>query len=100
ILHGIEMPLRELEDDADDLILHEAEPLGAAPPAAILQQQLLRLGPARRQRRLEALRHRLAQVVLAPGMGFDELFERGRDGVGVEQLAGWSWAAICRGEHG
>ena len=34
-------------EDADDLVLHEAQPLGAAPAVAILQQHGLR-GGARR----------------------------------------------------
>ncbi len=33
---------RELEQHADDLVLHEAQPLGAAPAVAVLEQQLLR----------------------------------------------------------
>ena len=47
-LRRIERLADELEQDADDLVLHLAQPLGAAPAVAVLEQQLfgLRRAPA------------------------------------------------------
>ena len=53
ILRGIEMLGRELEQQADDLVLHEAQPLGAAPPVPVLDQQALGGGASLDQRALE-----------------------------------------------
>ena len=40
------MLAREVEQQADDLVFQPAQPLGAAPAVAILEQQLLGLGAA------------------------------------------------------
>src|SRR6185503_19232130 len=37
ILRGIKMLADKIEKDADDLVLHEAEPLGAKPAVTLLQ---------------------------------------------------------------
>ena len=42
ILRGIEMLHRELEQQADDLVLHEAEPFGAPPAVPVLEQHRFR----------------------------------------------------------
>ena len=73
-------------EDADDFILNEAEPLGAAAAVAILQQHLLR-GRARRDHLgLEQLRQRLAKHVFAAGMLFSEGINRRGDPRGIETV--------------
>ena len=69
----------ELEQHADDLVHHEAQPLGAAPALAVLQQHLLGVGAAGGQHRLQPLRHRAAQLLLGAGMFVGELGELGRE---------------------
>ena len=76
----------ELEQHADDFIHHEAQPLGAAPALAILQQQLLGLLAAGRQHGLQPLRHRAPQLLLGAGMLVGELGELGHERALVEQL--------------
>jgi hypothetical protein len=88
VVGGIEMLARELVNDADDLILHEAQPLGAAPSLAVMQQQALGGGAPLRERDLEPLHHRRAQFGLAAGAGVGEAFEVGGDGAIVEQFHG------------
>ena len=80
ILRRIEMLDRELEQDADDLVFHPAQPLGAAAAVAILEQQLLGLGAAVVERGLQPLRQRRAQFALAAGMRLGEQFQVGGDG--------------------
>ena len=70
--------------DADDLVLHEAQPLRATPAMAILQQHGLRDGARRHQFGLEQLRHRRAERVLAAGMFFRERIDRSGDPRGIE----------------
>ena len=55
IFRRIEMRGDELEQHADDLVHHEAQPLGAAPALAVLQQQLLGLRCGRRPARPSAV---------------------------------------------
>jgi hypothetical protein len=78
---------REFEQDADDLVFHPAEALGAAPSVAVLEQQLLGLGTAVGQRNLELLRHQGAQVALVAGMSLGELLEIGGDRMRVDEVA-------------
>src|SRR5205085_8005930 len=78
----------ELEQHADDLVVHRAQPLGAMPAEAILEQQPLGGGAARDQRRLEALRDRVAQLPLVLAVELGKLFKLGRDGRRVEQFGG------------
>ena len=89
----IEMPRRGREQDADDLVLHEAQPLGAAPAVAILQQHGLRDGARRHQFGLEQLRHGRAERVLAAGMLFGERIDRGGDPRGIETFVRL-WAGL------
>ena len=63
---GIEVLARELEEQADDLVLHAAEPLGAAAAMAVLEQQWLGLGAAVGQRSLQPLRQRLRSSRSSP----------------------------------
>ncbi len=88
----------ELEQHADDLVLHEAQPLGAAPALAVLQQQLLGLRAARREHGLEPLRDRAAQLLLGAGVLVGELGELGHERALVEQfgvvVAGLSGVSI------
>ena len=73
-------------EDADDLVLHEAQPLRAAPAVAILQQHGLRGGARRDHLGLEQLRQRRAEHVLAAGMFFGERIDRGGDPRGIETV--------------
>ena len=68
ILRRIKMLAREVEQQADDLVFHPAQPLGAAPAVAILEQQLLGLGAAVGECCFQALRHRRTQLALAAGV--------------------------------
>ena len=77
----------EFEQDADDLILHDAEPLGAAASVPVLEQQFFRLGAALDQRGFQILRDGGAHVALAPAEFRGELFKIGRGLVGVEDSA-------------
>ena len=78
----------ELEQDADDLVLHPAQPFGAAPAVTVLQQQLLGAGARLRQRRFQALGDGGAQFALAPGMDLGERLEVGDDRRAVEEVDG------------
>ena len=85
-LRGIKRPPDEFEQDADDLILHLAQPLGAAPPVAVLEQKPLGLRARRCQRRFEALRRGRAQFALASGISLGELFQIGEDRRGIDEF--------------
>ena len=93
---AIEMPGRGRKQDADDLVLHEAQPLGAAPAVAVLQQHRLRGGARRDQLGLEQLRHRGAEHVLAAGMLFGQRVDRGGDPRGIETVVGARARDSCR----
>ena len=80
------MLARELVQEADDLVLHEAEPLGAAPAMPVLEQQLLGRGAPCDQRSLEALRDRARSSRSLPACALASLFEIGGDGARVEQF--------------
>ena len=84
-LRRIEVLDRELVEHADDLVLHPAQPRGAAPAMAVLEQQAFDFGPAGGERRLESLGDRGAQLALASGIGCRELREFAGDRVGIEQ---------------
>ena len=88
VLRRIEMLARELEQDADDLVFHPAQPLGAAAAVAVFQQQLLGLVAALVERCLQPLRDASAQFALAADMGLGEFFEIRDDGAGIDQVAG------------
>ena len=91
---AIEMPRRRGIEDADDLVLHEAQPLGAAPAVAILQQHGLRGGARRDHLGLQELRQRRAEHVLAAGMFFGERVDRRGDPRGIETIVRFR-AALC-----
>ena len=76
----------EFEQDADDLVLHDAEPLGAAASVPVLEQQFLGLGAALDQRGFQILRDGGAQFALAPAEFRGELFEIGGGLAGVENV--------------
>ena len=101
------MLARELEQQADDLILQPAQPLGAAPAVAILEQQQFGLGAPFVERGLQPLRQRGAQFALAAAVGLGELFQVGGDGAAIDQLArrpgrglGHGAAVAIEGERG
>ena len=83
------MPRRRLVEDADDFVLDEAQPLGAAPAVAIPQQLGLR-GLARGDEfRLQQLRHRGAEQVAVAVMTGGEGVDVGRDPRGIETFVGF-----------
>ena len=71
-------------EDADDFVLHEAEPFGAAAAVAVLQQHRLRGGARGNHFGLQQLRQRRAKHVLAPRMLFGEGIDRRGDPRGIE----------------
>ena len=56
-------------EHADDLVLHPAQPGGATPAMAVLEQQAFDFGSAGGERDLELLGDRGAQLALASGIG-------------------------------
>jgi hypothetical protein len=74
------------KQDADDLVLDEAQPFSAAPAVTIFQEDGLRGGPRFRHLGLQQLRQRGAENVLATGMFFGERIDRGGDPRGIETL--------------
>ena len=76
---------REIVEHADDVVLHGAEPLGALAAVPVLHQQRLGAGTALRERRLQPLRQRGAQLALASLIGIAQAREIGRDGIGVDE---------------
>ncbi len=83
-MRAIEMPRGGRVEDADDFVLHEAEPLRAAAAVAIPEQHGLR-GRARRDHLgLQELRQRRAKHVLAAGMFFGQRIDRRGDPRGIE----------------
>ncbi len=99
ILRGVEMLGRELEQHADDLVLHEAQPLGAAPSVPVPDEQALGGGAPLHERDLEASRNRQAQFALVAGVDLGQTFELGRDGDRIEDF-GFARGLIGRGQHG
>ena len=87
-LDRIKLAGGELEQDADDLVLHPAQSFGATPALTLLQQQLLGAGARLRQRRFQALGDGGAQFALAPGMDLGERLEVGDDRRAVEEVGG------------
>src|SRR5260370_25487536 len=55
----------ELEQQPDQLVLHEAQALRAQSPVALLAQHAFRRRPALRLHALDILRYRAAQLTLA-----------------------------------
>src|SRR5262249_53257152 len=82
---GIKMLGGEFVNEPDRLVLHEAEPLGAASPVTVVAQAALGHGAARAERGLEALGDGGAQLPLAPAMQVGEGGEVRLDGGGIEQ---------------
>ena len=85
----------ELEQDADDLVLHVAEPLRAAPAVTILEQKALDRIAAVDERGFEPLRHRIAQIALAAGMDDRQFFEVGDDRARIENLGKAARRRVC-----
>ena len=65
--------------------MHLAQPFGAAPAVAVLEQELFGVRARGRQRRLQTLRHRGAQFALASRIGLGERLELGGDRRAVDQ---------------
>ncbi len=90
----IEMARGCCEQDADDFVLDEAQPLGAAPPVTILQQHRLGCGARRDEFGLQQLCNRGAEHVLMPGMSGRQRVDRGGDPRRVETFVGLG-AGLC-----
>ena len=73
------MPRDELEQDADDVVLHLAKAFGAAPALAILEQQLFGVRAAGDQRGLQPLRDRAPQLLFGAGVILGDPAELGDD---------------------
>ena len=86
---AVEMSCGRRKQDADDLVLHEAEPLGAAAAVAIPQQHLLRSIARVDQFGLQELRHGRAEGVLAARVLFSQRVDRRRNPGGVENRVGF-----------
>jgi hypothetical protein len=76
------------KQDADDLVLCLAKPLGAAPSVAILEQEFFGTGPRVGERGLEAAGDRGPQFALAPGMGFRQRVEVGNNRRAIDEFPG------------
>ncbi len=87
ILRLIEMLAREFEQQADDFVFQPAQPLGAAPSVAVVEQQLLGFGAAFVERGLQPLRQRGTQFAPAAAMGLGQAFQVGGDRAEVDQFA-------------
>jgi hypothetical protein len=72
------------KQDANDFVLYETEPLGAAPAVTVLEQQGLSRGARGDQFGLEQVRHCRAEHVLAAGMQIGQRVDRAGDARGVE----------------
>ncbi|MGX1317974.1 hypothetical protein AB7M17_001427 [Bradyrhizobium sp. USDA 377] len=96
---AVEMTRRRRIEDADDLVLHVAEPLGAAAAVTVLQEDLLRRRACRDQLGLEQLRDRSAERVLAALMLFGKRIDRGGDPRGVEAIVHLRLLLSCDAVH-
>ena len=74
------------EQDADDFVLDETQPLGAAPAVAVLQQHLLSDGPRLDELGLQQLREMGAENILMPGVICGQRVDRGGDPRRIETL--------------
>ena len=88
VLRRIEMAADELVEDADDRVLHQAQPLGAAPALAVLQQQALGVVAPGGERALQRLGDGAAQRLLVAAMLLRERVELGHERALVEQFDG------------
>ena len=86
---AVEMARGGREQDADDFVLHVAQPLGAAPAVTVLQQHRLRGSARRDQLGLQVLRGGGPEDILAAGMLFGERVDRGGDPLTIETFVGF-----------
>ena len=89
---------RELEHQADDLVLHGAEPLGATASVAVGDEQPLGRGAPARERGPQPPGHRQSEFVLAAGVDGRQVFELGRDGNRIENFG--FRRRLGQGQHG
>jgi hypothetical protein len=100
VLRRIEMLGGEFKQESDDLVLHVAQPLGAAAAVSIRQQQLLGGGAPFQQRCLQAQGERRPQLSLVAGALLAELVEIGGERIHVEQVGGRVLSLFGGREHG
>jgi hypothetical protein len=84
----IEMPRGRRKQDADDLVLDEAQPFGAAPPVPVLEQHRLSHRAGRDHFCLQELRQSRAKYILAPGMLLGQFIDCPGDPRGIEPIVG------------
>ena len=94
------MPLGEFEQQPDNLVLHEREPLGAQAAAAVFQQQPFGDAPAFGDRALELLRDGAAQLAFLSAMALGESVELGRKRLRINQRDGARGASNCERGRG
>ena len=85
-MRAIEMPRGGGIKNADDLVLHEAQSLGAAAAVTVFQQHGLRGGARGEHLGLQELGHCRAKHILAAGIFFGERIDRGGDPRGIETI--------------
>jgi hypothetical protein len=100
VLRGIEVLLRELEQHADDLVVHEAQAFRAAAAVPVAEQHLLGLGAPFHERGFQALDDRAAQLALVTAVALAHPVEIGGKRRRVEQRGGPARGLVGRGEHG
>src|SRR5262249_38295265 len=86
------------EQQADDLVLHEAQPLGATPSVAVRDEQAFDRGTPARERGPQLPGHRQAEVALVASVDVSQPVELGRDGNRVEHLD-YGRNLIAQGQH-
>jgi hypothetical protein len=98
VLRRVEVLDRELVENAHDLVLHGAEPLGAPPPVPVGDEQGLDRRAAARQRRAQVPRDLQPQFALVAGMDFAQPRKLRRDGSRIENFG--FGRRLGRGQHG
>ena len=98
VFRWVEMLEHEFEQDADDVILHSAKPLGAAAALAVLQEMPLGIGAAGGQHAFHPLRDRAAKFLLGTRMIVRKLGQFGHELALVEGWIGASRGLVER-EH-
>ena len=88
---------RKLVQDADDLVFHPAQPLGAAAAVPVFQQQLLGLGAAFGEGCFQPLRQQRAQFLVAAAMRLDQVFDFGGQRARVDQIVRAPGGVLGRG---
>ncbi len=84
----VKMAGRGGEQDADDFVLDETQPLGAAPPMPIPEQDRLRGGAAATSSAFSSFATAERNMSSRPGMRRRQRIDRGGDPRGIETFVG------------